>query len=102
MMKRTELVPGAGTTIDLACFEVEKALEISLTQHESLYYGGHYFRFDSEVHRVELRSNFVEDDGELTQPAFPEATLFVQLYGDASVVDAAAARIRARATHFAV
>ena len=66
---------------------VESALNIPLSAHDSLYFGGGYFRYSDEKISVLLHENFIEDDGAPTAADFPEVAVLLYVSGDGVVVD---------------
>jgi hypothetical protein len=74
-------------TLPKECLKVEAVLGIPLVAHESDYHGGEYFKSSGNNFSVVFQENFVEDDGEHTEAAFPTAKLLLYITGDESVVN---------------
>lgn len=74
-------------TLSDECLRVEAVLGVSLVAHASDYHGGDYFKSSGNNFNVVFQENFVEDDGEHTEAAFPTAKLLLYITGDESVVD---------------
>jgi hypothetical protein len=56
---------------------------VRFAPHESLYFGGDYFRFDVAETTLILRSNFFDDDGDWVESAFPDERLLLNCYASA-------------------
>lgn len=92
-MKRAILLDAEELNLDDAKAKIEGALGLTLVLHESDYHGGSYFRYDSDNASLILQDNFVEDDGEATEAAFPLSKVLVYLNGNAESVDDLVAKL---------
>ena len=95
-MKKTILFSLDFLDLDSAKQVVESALEIALSAHESYYYGGEYYRGIFSGTSLTLQENFVEDDGEPTEPRFPLAKLLLYLEGIEGDVDNVTSVLRSK------
>lgn len=63
-----------------ARLRVERALRVSLVLHESMYWGGEYYRAQTlETGEVTVRSNFNTFTGKLNERAFPDCRFIVSV-----------------------
>ena len=63
--------------IDEARTALERLLGVRFAPHESLYFGGDYFRFEEAGTTLMLRCNFFDDDGDWVESAFPDERLLL-------------------------
>ena len=98
MMKKSYLFGACGLELDAARSTIEQALGLTLAAHESDYYGGNYYRFDGDSHLV-LRTNFLDDDGEMAEAEYTE-TVLLYLDGEAANADGVAAVVSQRLSLF--
>jgi hypothetical protein len=85
--KRSVVFDIAGSDLDKVRSEVESVLAVRLIAHESDYHGGDYFKGTLGGVSLVLKSNFLEDDGELSEAEFPDAAFLLYVNGAQSAVD---------------
>lgn len=94
-MKKSILLAVEAADIEQAKMVVESATGSTFAAHQSDYHGGSYFRSQSSDISLVLQENFIEDDGEPTEAAFPEAKLLVYVDGGATDADKVVAKLEA-------
>lgn len=100
MMKKSYLFGASNLGLDMARSAVEQALGSTLEAHESDYYGGDYYRSDRDGMQLVLRTNFMEDDGEVTEAEYPDAAVLLYVDGDSNTVDGIATLVMERLISF--
>jgi hypothetical protein len=68
-------------SLDDACALVEDTLGIPLEPHNSLHYGGDYFRFEQRHFQLILRDNIDLLDDEPAEPKFPDFPFLLYVNG---------------------
>lgn len=100
MMKKSNLFGASALELDAAKVAVEHALCAVMEAHESEYRGGDYFRSEQDGAKLVLQTNFMEDDGEVTEAEHAEAQVLLYVDGEAGNVDRVAALIAERLSSF--
>lgn len=91
MKKKLHKLFGASRlSLEQARRSLETLLGLQFELHESLYFGGDYFRFEVGDLTLTLRPNFIDEDGERAEPLFPNEP--VLLYFDCSAENMPAAQ----------
>ncbi|MEW8229310.1 MAG: hypothetical protein AB2745_03225 [Candidatus Thiodiazotropha endolucinida] len=86
-MKKSDLYGFYGMNLGLVHSQVEEALGICLEARESGYYGGDYYLLKGDDISLVLQENFVEDDGELTEDDYPDASILLYVNATAELAD---------------
>lgn len=94
-MGKEVLLSIASPKIELARSVLEGIVGCKFAVHQSDYRGGDYFRCKVDSVEVVLQENFIEDDGEPTEAAFPSDKLLVYLDGPDDTVEKLCARLLA-------
>jgi hypothetical protein len=100
MMKKSNLFGASALDLDAAKLAVEHAFSAAMEAHESAYRGGDYFRLGRDGTELLLQTNFMEDDGEVTEAEHAEAQVLLYVDGEAENVDRVAAAIAKRLSSF--
>jgi hypothetical protein len=100
MTKKSNLFGASLLELDAARLAVEHALGTPMESHESAYRGGDYFRLEKTGVKLVLQTNFMEDDGEVTEAEYPDADVLLYLDGDSNDVDGMATLVIARLNSF--
>jgi hypothetical protein len=85
--KQSAVFDISGSNLDEVRSEVESVLAVELIAHESDYHGGDYFKGTLRGVSLVLKSNFLEDDGDLTEAEFPDAAFLLYVNGAQAAVD---------------
>lgn len=80
MKKTFDVYCAGGCDLAAARLRVERALRVSLVVHESMYWGGEYYRVQTpDLGEVTVRPNFNSFTGALNERAFPDCRIVVSV-----------------------